>query len=235
MAHANGRRRRRADRRQSEGKPPAKPKFTRFSKPVHNWIVVVESYLSTARRYFDFTAEQSASELHRLTAGMYRALKDLLCEACAYAWHAGVTSKVTMNDVRCAYRSDGYTSHREDIETLAKIPTSAQARKNRPDLVSPFAKAIDEMTVSAKANSVPHKTAEASPVVRDIVESAISADGRKVLKELRDAAIAAPPDRKDSANVKKIRKRTPVTGASLLANLSLVGYGNKPVTDDHDR
>lgn len=200
-----------------------------------HWVLVIESYLSVAKSYFEFTAEQAAPELHRLTGGMYRALKDLLCEACAVAWHESTGNRVTMNDVRRAYRSDGYTSHRADIETLARIPTSTQARSARPDLVSPFVSPSDVVGTAVGSTHVPPKAAEVSPVVTDTFESAISVSGRGVLKELRDASSEAPPERKDGGNVKSIRKRTPVTGASLLASLNLIGYGTSSPSDDDNK
>lgn len=201
-----------------------------------HWACVVESYLSAAKLCFDFTAEQAAPELHRLTGGMYRALKDLLCEACSHAWQGNTKNKVTMNNVRNAYRSDGYTSHRADIESLTRIPTSAQVRSSRPDLVSPFSNAIEGTIATAGPTKIQPKPAELSPVVKDTFESAISAAGRKVLKELRDASLTAPPERNGGANIKSIRKRAPVTGASLLANLNLIGYGtSSPLDDDTDK
>lgn len=199
-----------------------------------HWAHVVESYLSVAKSYFDFKAEQVAPELHRLTSGMYRALKDLLCEACRHAWQNGTGRPVTMNDVRSAYRSDGYTSHRGDVETLARVASSAQARRARPDLVSPFSSTIDR-TSATTSDRAPRKPLELSPIVQETFESAMHPEGRKVLKQLREAAAAAPPERKSSANVKSIRKRGPVTSTSLLANLSLIGYRVVPPGDDDDK
>jgi len=166
---------------------------------------------------------------------MYRALKDLLCEACAVAWDESMGNRVTMNDVRRAYRGDGYTSHRADVETLARIPTSTQARSARPDLVSPFASSSDVVSTVGGSADFPRKPAEASPVVIDTFESAISVAGRKVLKELRDASSEAPPERKGGVNVKSIRKRPPVTAASLLASLDLIGYGTSSPSDDDNK
>lgn len=193
---------------------------------ITTWAKVLTSYLSVAPGRFDTDISECSDQLHRLTAGLYRALKDLLCEACRIAWRADTESFVNMNHIRQAYRSHTYTSHRTDIEALEWIGTSAQARRERSDLVSPFSTTVATL-LNRNSENVSDLKAQVPPAVAHMFESAVKADARVLLEDLRHASDEVEVGYRKKATVTKISKRLAMTPASLRAGLE--SLGNKTV------
>lgn len=208
-------------RRPQEDKDRLLARVTLLDPPSSNdahWAKVLTSYLSIAPGRFDTDISECADQLHRLTAGLYRALKDLLCEACRIAWLVDAKSIVTMNHIRQAYRSPTYTSHRTDIEALEWIATSAQARRERSDLVSPFSTTQAALPNRNSANGSGLK-AQVPLAVAHMIESSAKADARVLLEDLRHASDEVGVGRRRGATVTKISKRLAMTPASLRAGL----------------
>jgi len=180
------------------------------------WIAAIGEYLSVAPATFKFDAVTHALELHRYTAGLFRALRQLLLQAYREARVLG-RHDVTMEDIRRAYRSRTYSSHRRDVEDLASLAVSSLMEGKRPDLVCPFAELRTAMR--AAANSSPQQLPKPVLSVLDapaaMIESTISAGAKTTLRDLRRVA-NLPPDERITAKVTRLPKRPPVTAQSLL-------------------
>lgn len=180
------------------------------------WIIAIGEYLSAEPATFKFDAATNALELHRYTAGLFRALRQLLLQAYREA-RALDRHEVTMEDVRRAYRSRTYSSHRKDVEDLASLAVSSLMEEKRPDLVCPFTEL--RTATRAAANSLPQQWPK--PVLSAVdapaamIESTISAAAKAALRDLRRTA-NLPPDERITAKVTRLPKRTPVSAQSLL-------------------
>jgi hypothetical protein len=170
-----------------------------------------------APEHFDISPEDHSEELHRLTGGLYRLLCLLLLEACRTAWPTKVQRRVSIADVRRAYQSSAYASQRVDVETLQSIDVNARDRSRRLDLVCPF----QDLTTRDDTPAVDRTTGPA-PAALHAVESALTVDEHRVLKELRNGADRATREGRKSATVTTLPRRSPLTAQALLAGEKLL-------------
>ena len=197
-----------------------------------HWQKVVAEYLRLAPEHFDISPEDHSEELHRLTGGLYRLLCLLLLEACRTAWPTKVQRRVSMADVRRAFRSSAYASQRVDVETLQSIDVNRRDRSRRPDLVCPF----QDLTTLDDTPAVDGTKGPAAAAVH-AVESALSVDEQRVLKDLRSGADRATREGRKSATVTTLPRRSPLTAQALLAGEKLLsqpkakGVGRKDGAD----
>lgn len=184
------------------------------------WVDVVKEYLAVLPGVFLINAHGDAHELHQLTAGLFRILKNLLLQAYRDATLNG-DPYVRMSDVRAAYRGRSFSSHRKDVEDLKSLSISNHLVDIRSDLVSPFDEIADRHSDGQSKKhqghrKIPHGLNNAPAVM---IESTISKAARSELKKLRKAA-------DDSSQTKASVTRIPSTitrsaqdlrnGASLL-------------------
>lgn len=182
------------------------------------WRQVVSQYLKVSPDIFRISAEDSAHELHRLTAGLFRALRQLLLQAYRLSVEAG-RQFVTMDDVRQAYRSGQFSTHRRDVEDLASLPVSRLIQERRPDLVCPFPSIQGGLSRAASVNAV-SSTAPSVDLPVALLESTISVGAQATLKEIRK--VAGQPKNEGKATVVKLPRRTPVSAQSLLDGAQLL-------------
>ncbi|NTV94162.1 MAG: hypothetical protein HGA75_01950 [Thiobacillus sp.] len=180
------------------------------------WSAAVQEYLSASQGTFKLDAALHALELHRYTGGLFRALRKLLLQAYREA-RAHDRHEVSQEDIKLAYRSREYSSHRKDVEDLASLAVSPQMAEKRPDLVCPFT----EVHVGGTRGAVkPVLSRQQQPVppldaAALLIESTISTAAKARLRELRRAA-NAPPDERMTATVTRLPKRVQVSAQSLL-------------------
>lgn len=184
------------------------------------WTECVVEYSKVAPGRFLVTAPADVEEIHRLTGGLCRALREILLQAYKEASERGGAT-VTMHEVRLAYSSRTYSARRKDIEDLASLSISPVMGAQRPDLVCAFT----ERPIRTHRPQ-PDKTAKGTIAVQPIdvsaalLESTISADARNTLRVLRKSSVNALDDQ--SAKVVPMPKRTPVSAESLLDGARLL-------------
>lgn len=182
-----------------------------------HWIAAVEEYLAVSPETFRLDATIHAQELHRYTAGLFRALRQLLLQAYREARAQG-RHTVTLEDVKLAYRSRTYSSHRKDVEDLASLAISSLMAEKRPDLVCPFT----EVQVAGRTRAVKPALLQQPPQLLPsldapaaLIESTISANAKAQLRDLRRAA-NRPAEERTTATVTRLAKRPPVSAQTLL-------------------
>lgn len=183
-----------------------------------SWADSVAEYLSVAPEFFRLHGPEEILELHRLTAGLYRALRELLIQAYRTASNSG-RAPVTIADVRKAYGSPAYTSNRKDIEDLISLSVSRTMERERPDLVCPFVErnvGVQPMKKASK-NQDPVPSADMSAA---IIESSMSAAARATINAFRKSAEESASSNR-STTVVHMPKRGPVSAQSLLDGAAL--------------
>lgn len=183
------------------------------------WRTVVGEYLAVAPEHFYLEVSAHAHELHRLTAGLFRILRQLLLEA--YRVAVGRSARaVTMDDVRQAYRSAAFSSHRKDVEDLASLAVSGLIAQQRADLVCPFApvRGLQRPMLHGRvAGNV--ETGTIPPVA--MLESTLSIDAQKTLRVLRQAA-DHPLRPNDAAKVTPLPRRSSISAQTLREGAELL-------------
>jgi hypothetical protein len=185
-----------------------------------SWADSVKEYVKVSPECFRLGRPDEVIELHRLTAGLYRALRVLLLQAYREAVHLS-RPFVSMHEVRLAYRSRFFSGHRRDIEDLASLAVSRAMEERRPDLVCPFAqhfKMSVARTATTNANSEEYRL-HLGPLFgapAALVESTVSAEAQTTLDALRRAS-NPPSGERINAKVLKMPK-TPVVSAQSLTD-----------------
>lgn len=178
------------------------------------WIAAIGEYLAVSPDTFRLDAASHAAVMHRYTAGLFRALRQLLLQAYREARAQG-KHVVTLEEINLAYGSRAYNSHRQDVEDLASLAISGRMAEKRPDLVCPFS----EVRIAGKVVK-PTAPQQSQPLLfpRDIpaalIESSMSARAKATLHDLREA-VNRPPEEWTTAVVTRLPKRTPVTAQTL--------------------
>lgn len=191
------------------------------------WAAAVTEYLAVSPECFRIDVPANAGELHRLTAGLFRALRQLLLHAYREAVSTGSTF-VSMREVRLAYRSRAFSCHRKDIEDLASLAVSRLMEEKRFDLTCPFAE-IKDATIATRTlkPAWPQQlTATASPIGSQnfLLESTLSVDEQACVDVLRQAANRKPEER-ITAKVTRLPRRTAVSAQSLIQGAQLLRNG----------
>ncbi|UNV90453.1 MULTISPECIES: AAA family ATPase [unclassified Comamonas] len=209
------------------------------------WISCLSEYLSICPATFRLNVEADALELHRYTAGLFRALRHLLLQSYKEARTEGKLH-VTIDDVRRSYKSSAYSSHRKDVEDLNSLSVSDYLLEKRSDLVCPFME-LRPHTISKTKATASHLSSARTPwpeldIPSAMVESTLSSGARKKLKALRSTT-DQPSSEPSSATVIRLPRREPVSAQSLLQGAQTLREAlkdtrrtTKPVTkpDSHD-
>lgn len=188
------------------------------------WVDVIKEYLAVSSECFRLDAFSHAQELHRLTAGLFRALRNLLLQAYREALRLG-KSFVTMDEVRLAYRSRTFSIHRKDIEDLTSLSISNLMEKTRPDLTCAFSELIKSPTSRPVTKIVSDGSAlhllPGFSASSALVESTMSVEAKATLHTLRQAS-QLPVERRVNAKVSRLPKRSPLSAQSLLEGAQLL-------------
>jgi hypothetical protein len=184
------------------------------------WSDSVKEYLKVSPECFQLGNADEIKEMHRLTAGLFRSLQELLLQAYRESVQSG-RAIVTMSEVRLAYGSRAFSAHRKDIEDLASLAVSRVMEQRRPDLVCAFV----ERTVVPAGTSTTKKitpAAQAYPfdVSAALIESTVSAQANVALRALRKSANS--PSDQQKAKVLRMPKRTSVSAQSLMDGAQLL-------------
>lgn len=176
------------------------------------WRLAISEYTAVSAQHFRLDAGVHAHELHRLTGGLFRVLRQLLLQAYRVTVEQGRTL-VTMEEVRLAYRSGQFSSHRRDVEDLASLAVSSLISERRPDLVCPLGpvRGATLKAVSSDCATGPVARID-SPMA--MLESTVSLSAQQTLKTLRQAA-NRPPEQRINATVTRLPRRIPVSAQSL--------------------
>ena len=200
------------------------------------WAAVVAEYLAVSPECFRLDPMAHVAELHLLTGGIPRGLRNLLLQSYLEAV-ALKRPTVGMEEVRRAYRSRAYSSYRKNIEDLASLSVSSHLETVRPDLVCPFGE-VRLSTSASMALKFPLATqnengaAHVTTVSAALVESTISAGARATLQVVRKAA-NRPKEERIDAQVTRLPRRVPVSTHSLLEGAKLLrGPVSKPPLPD---
>lgn len=178
------------------------------------WTATVKEYLAVAPDTISLDANIHAPDLHRYSAGLFRALRQLLLQAYREAREQG-KHIVTLEDIKRAYRSRTYSSHRKDVEDLASLSVSSLMAEKRPDLVCPFGEfqPVGQRKIIKSALSSPSQRSPLDAPVA-MLESTLSVGARGTLRDLRQAA-TQPPEKRTTATVTHLVKATPVSAHTL--------------------
>lgn len=178
------------------------------------WKDAIGEYLAVSPDTFRLDAVSHAAVLHRYTAGLFRALRQLLLQAYREARAQG-KDVVTLEEVKLAYGSRAYSSHRKDVEDLAFLSISSRMAEKRPDLVCPFIEVrVAGKVVKPTAPQQPQTLRSPLDVPAALIESSISARAKATLRDLRDVA-SRPPEERTTAVVTRLPKRAPISAQTL--------------------
>jgi hypothetical protein len=182
------------------------------------WTDSVAEYFKVAPECFRLDGPDEILELHRLTAGLFRALRELLVQSYREATNLGRTV-VTIAEVRRAYRSRAFSANRKDVEDLTSLSVSRALEGQRPDLVCPFVERIAgiQPVDTSRANMADASSFDLSAA---IIESSASATAQSTLKTIRESADDAAL-RNGPAKVLRMPRPGPVSAQSLLDGAAL--------------
>ncbi|WP_295994967.1 hypothetical protein [Rugamonas sp.] len=183
------------------------------------WSDSIKEYLRVAPDCFKIETDAEIEELHRLTAGLFRALRELLLQAYRETAHHG-RSVVTMTEVRLAFGSRAYSAYRKDIEDLASLAITHNTER-RPDLVCAFTERhVVPAAAGAKSKSPTQAQAFPSDVSAALIEGTLSIDAQATLRTLRRSSESVSANGSE-VKVLRMPKRTAVSAQSLLDGASL--------------
>ena len=182
------------------------------------WVEVLQAFLGAAPGAFAYEAASWTGELHRLTGGVKRILRQLLVLSLKRVHSRTRDRVVTLEDLRDAYRSAEFTANRDDVEGSALLQTSASRSGRHLDLVCPFA---DVLPVSTRLKPASVASDRSFRVADAVLQGALTKPERLAAAALQRAADVrqSEGDPKDSGTVTPLRKRSPgpPTLQSLLA------------------
>jgi hypothetical protein len=177
------------------------------------WQGVVKTCLDAAPGAFGLSALEHSVELHRLTAGLKRVLRQLLEAAFRIAHSRSHQRCVTIDDIRVAYHSAAFATNREDVEALIALPHSPSIRRARLDLVCPFP--LEDARAVA---GFPKSVVRDKQVARAVLHGALSRDERAAGKAIATAAVVAESAGGNASTKQKVVRlpNRPLTVADLL-------------------
>jgi len=174
-----------------------------------DWINTLRAQQSVAMDYFQFDPEKDAAELHRLSGGRKRAVKDLLLLALKNEHPNGKT--VDLAAIINAYKSPPFANYREDAEILLTQSIQDKAQSERPELWCPI-----PLPKNATAVFKKHATELREERLADAeLESSLNKEEREALHEFKKASKKFPPT---TGKVIPIRKNQPPTAEELKQN-----------------
>jgi hypothetical protein len=190
------------------------------------WAQIVNEYCRVAPGVFHLDDSDARRELHRLTAGLPRLLKELLILVYRKGRTGSPAPTVTVKDVLRASASTEYAASLKDVEDIAAIELaapSAAIRTARRDLVSPFE--IQER--ASGRGSIGDKKPMSQPAApaAALVLSTLTPGARATLGELRKAASESASLPTEAAQVLSMAGRFRANQPSaeeLLAGADLV-------------
>lgn len=179
-----------------------------------HWVATIKEYLAVAPDTITLDANVHAEVLHQYSAGLFRALRQLLLQVYREARERG-KHIVTLEDIKFAYCSRAYSSHRRDVEDLKSLAFSSPMSEKRPDLVCPFG---EIKRTEPRKLVQPRSPLQAQRIPSDapttMLESTLSVEARVTLRDLRRAA-TRPPEERTTATVTRLVKATPVSAHTL--------------------
>lgn len=196
------------------------------------WRQLIDEYVRVAPEIFQVDPATHAQELNRLTAGTGRLLKILFVLAFGHACDRRGARLVTIDDLRSAYRSEAFSTMREDVEALASLSVSPLLVAKRPDLVSPFRgeRGTEAVTQLGQRTVHPSQAAESALLaplaVAYQLESTLSPDAKRMLAAMRGDTdpVQTPAHPRKSARTRsgpaKITAEALYAGAKLTRSLT---------------
>lgn len=106
-----------------------------FRRADDEWIRFLRELMRLLPGAWDFDCKQEAQEILRFTYGIRDNAVELIKVALMSARASDPVAKVKMSDISRAYRSEAYSTRREDVE---KLLANSESLKKRSDLYSPF-------------------------------------------------------------------------------------------------
>lgn len=183
------------------------------------WFESVREYLKVAPDCFNIKTSAEFEELHMLTAGLFRALRELLLQAYRETILHG-RSVVTITEVRLAYGSSVFSAYRKDIEDLAVLGVTPNFDR-RPDLVCAFTERYVETTATdKKPKSSTRSAILPSDISAALIEGTVSINAQATLRMLRRSSESVVANSSE-AKVLQMPKRAAVSAQSLLDGASL--------------
>jgi len=150
------------------------------------WTAIIDELTKVSPGVFKLNGKRDGEMLHHYTAGLYRALRELLVTAYRDARERG-RFEVNFADVESAYRGRSYSARRADVEALTSLSISHLLEDSRSDLVCPFPE-LDpprwKRPASEQDTESTAPMASLPSIPEMIVQSALSAAGRSALKKL---------------------------------------------------
>lgn len=179
-----------------------------------SWQRLIAECVNVLPDTFNLDPPSCSIELHRLTAGLPRMLRQLLL--CAYRYTAkAYEGSVNMSAIREAYRSQAFSTQRANVEALVSLSVSKSKHNNRSDLICPFdgnnfserpGVAAAETQGDVSSTMDPYERV-VTPAVQYQLESTLPPEVRRTLKTIRNISKPAPADTKKSGSVHPIRKK----------------------------
>lgn len=167
-----------------------------------DWLSTLAELAKVAPRVIRIDPERDAGDIHAYTAGIKRSVIALFSTAYRLARSNG-RDHFAMTEIRSAYESAEYWTHRNDVEELTRQAIGVRAVGRRPalDLVCPFPGA-----------RIPQKVVVANKMIEDYedrlneqhLRSSLTREERAGLKT---RMAAEPVVKKRSASVTRLPKR----------------------------
>ena len=127
---------------------------------------------------------------------------------------------MTVDDVRQAYRSAAFSSHRKDVEDLASLAVSGLIAQQRADLVCPFTPAKGLQRPISHGRAIGNVETDTIPPAA-MLESTLSIDAKKTLRVLRQSADQPLPPN-DAAKVTPLPRRSTISAQTLREGAELL-------------
>jgi hypothetical protein len=186
-----------------------------------DWINTIKGQVDVAPAELGIDPENDAEAIHRYTFGIKRLSADLLVRAYSHARETG-NGVARLADVEWAYRSSGFSLHRNDVELLMK--QVIENKKARNDLWCPFPDEPAESNVIEVPSAI---KSYKERINQELLKSSLPAAERKTYDEIAGAAISK---KQKAAPVYQI-KRNKLTKENLLDAMEVFNGQALPVID----
>lgn len=176
-----------------------------------DWLALVIEFHKIAPEFFEFNPTEYASILCTYTAGIGRALRELLLIAFRYAHRKGTV--VRIDELTTAYSSTEYSMFREDVEAIQRQEITNQSTSGRKDLCCPFDIPRSERRTAASQL----ETMRAKNVAKKILEETLNPKERIALRRS-----SKPKEVQTSANKSEIvqlkKEKRKLSAEELISN-----------------
>ncbi len=171
-----------------------------------DWRAYLRALRDIAPKVLEFDLDADAILIHRRTGGIRRAVRRLLCIACAIAWRN--RTRATGKEIELAYLDPEFACYRSQIDALERIAAGDQrARTANPGLWNPLESDADAATSAYLARL---RKQREERVEQQALKDAATADERKAMRAIENGTspkfkLAKPGDARPRKRARQVR------------------------------